>query len=282
MFFNDPTVKKLLPLLLLCVAMIPELRAQNYFAQLRNYTPSPALTQSSNIGFEAATGITGTFNVAFATTLPWAATTTTSSFFGLPTGTPVPGNPTGVAVPVSFFTSFVTSAIPAATAQIDFLGFKGTAGSTTLITLDFNGLSTGFLPAGSKLAWVDTDFGETTTLTGSAGWYSAVIGRGDITNGAQTGTSETDPTTPFLNLDTTSPTSLLLSGLAGATDSPAAIITTLNNLTSLTIAVASPVNNANYFQGFSVAVIPEPGTVGLLALAGAALGVKMRRKRREG
>lgn len=255
--------------------------AQSSFADFSSYASSQSTSQNQNIGFNAGAGLGGTFNVSFVNTGTWASTTASSPFFGVtfPPFIPIPGHPIGADLSTSFFTPFVTSNISPGTTSVEVLAFKGAAGSTTTITFDFTGLSTGYLPAGSKIAWVDTDYGETTTFTGVSGWY---IGEsllfGDVTNGIQTGTSEADAASPFLTANTGNPAQLVLTGLASVTDSPGAIITTALNLTSLTVTVASPLNSADYFQAFAISAVPEPSTAVLCGLGIAFLAGARRRR----
>ncbi len=165
------------------------------------------------------------------------------------------------------------------TTGLDVLAFKAGAGALVTITLDFSGLPGGFLPAGSLLAYTDVDFAETTQIVGNTAWFNlGSILPGDVTNGVVTGTGEPDTTPADFTTFSGAGTTLTLTGAAAATDSPGVLIPVTANLTSLTITA----NNTNdpgaaFYQSFTIAAIPEPGTA-ILALAAPLL--LLRRNRR--
>lgn len=189
----------------------------------------------------------------------------------------IPGIPSGTTVSQANLSPIIAGLLNT-TDGLDVLAFKAGVGSLVTITLDFSNLPGGYLPAGSGIAYSDVDYLESTTLTGTAGWYNAAgVVRMDVTNGVVTGTGEDDTTVADWTGFAGSGGTVTLTGASKATDSPGVFIPLATNLTTLTIVAQNPSNTADFYQSFAVVAIPEPGALILAALAPLAMVWRQRK-----
>lgn len=222
---------------------------------------------------------TNSFSVSIINSGTWSSTPIPVPPFS------VPGTPTGGNVPNSQLTSALISTLSLGSGGLDVLGFKAAAAAVVTITLNFTGLPSGYLPAGSMLTYIDVDFLETTTITGASGWFNlGTITALDATNGSPISPGELNTTAADFTTFSSAlaGTQLVLSGTTAATDSPAVVIPIAANTTSLNIvAQNSNTPTATFYQSLAITIVPEPSSIALLGTVAVPFFVQLVRRRKK-
>jgi hypothetical protein len=188
--------------------------------------------------------------------------------------------PTSILIDQSLVSLPLRPLVPISGLQV--LGFKGDADTNVSFTLDFTTLSTGVLPAGSVFALNDIDGDESMFLrammssSAETDWWEYVIG-GDS---SETSVTSGQPDATLLDLptpgNTGTPGELGVIGKTSLTDAPLVFFRTLKDIDTLEID-AKDADASSYYQSFTIAIVPEPGTTALSVLTVALLALRRRR-----